>query len=458
MWALKTISYAGLYLMLCLASLYDPIFGVVNYMLIYQIDPRDTWWGMPLHNLGIRFSMVAALFLIAGMIISSRKVPRIRPFIDPFELGLIAFVFVAFLSVLIGGGYSPESAARLDKFWKMLLFVFIFGRIVSTRRNLHIALWTIVLGTLYLGREAFIASPDKFAQGRLNAIGGADFRYSSGIAAHLAATLPLVGAVFLISKRWFARLLTLGTGAFAFNALILCRTRSAVIGLIAGGVVAALLAPKRRRMRIYLAVLVCTPVALRLADAGFWSRMETLTDAEARANDPAVITRLEIWNAAIRMIWDHPFGVGAGNFERIIRYYHYEKRASHSSLLNCVAELGIHAGILYVALLLAAFRKLHRVNGLADRTDAPTQTRLIAYGVLVALVTLIVAGIFTERFYAESFWWILALPLCLQRVAEREVAERSSTAEASLELEEDPQAMMPDAHPPQWAAPPVPAW
>ncbi len=429
MWALKTITFAGFFLLLCAASLYNPIVGVVNYMLVYQIDPRGTWWGVPLANTGVRFSFVAALFLLAGMVLSARKVPKVRPMLDPWEIGALTLVAMSFLSVAIGSVYTYETAMRLDKFWKLMLFVLILGRLVTTRQNLHVVLWTIVVGTLYLGREAYIASPDRFTQGRLNFVGGADFHYSSAVAAHLAAMLPLVGTVLLISRSWYAKLIVLGTGALAFNALVLCRTRSAFIGLTAGGVAALLAAPRARRFRIYFLILICVPLALRLTDGGFWERMATLIDPVAHQEDPAISTRMDMWHVGLEMINDHPFGVGAGNFEHMSRYYYKERRAAHNSAISCVAELGIQSGFLFLLMLYSSLRKLYRCVRMADQSYAPLETRFLAYGILIAMITYLVASFFTDRFYAESFWWTLTLPLCLERTVLREARERVAAEE-----------------------------
>ena len=86
-------------------------------------------------------------------------------------------------------------------------------------------------------------------------------------------------------------------------------------------------------------------------------------------------------------------------------------------------------------MLIGCFRNLHRSVRLADQTANPMETRDLAYGILVAMVTYLVAGSFTERFYAESFWWVLALPLCLRRVAVREAA---TLEEEQLVLEHCP--------------------
>lgn len=424
MWPIKTILFALLYTGLCLGSLFDPTLGVLNYVMIYQIDPQSAWWGIPLRDMGLRFSLIAALFLFAGILLkgTDRRVGRRCG--QGWEISLAALVVIALLSVWTGVGYNAECEARLDKFLKMMLFVFMMGRLINTRQKMRRLLWIFVLGTMYLGHQAYVAGPHRFYMGRLNDIGGPDFQFSSGFAVHLAAVLPLVGAAFLISRSWIGRIWTLVTGALAFNAMVLCRTRSAFVGLVAGAAVAALVAPRDRRVRIVVMLLLCSGAAMTLTDAGFWQRMLTITDPQVGTTDTAVVTRLDVWKVGLRMIADHPLGVGAGNFERMTRAYYHERRAAHNSFLNCVAELGIPAGIVFFAMLFSSFWRLRRAMHDAEKLPCPLELKFIGYGVLVSMVTYVVAGVFTERFYTESFWWVLTLPLCLERTISEELARQ----------------------------------
>lgn len=422
MWPIKTILFAVLYAGLCVGSLFDPTFGVMNYVMIYQIDPQGAWWGIPLRDLGLRFSLIAALFMLAGMVVR-RSRPRLgRPCGRGWELGIVTLVVIALFSVLTGVGYTQECAARLDKFLKLMLFVLVMGRLITTREQVRRLLWIFVLGTMYLGHQAYIAGPSRFHLGRLNDIGGPDFQFSSGFAVHLAAVLPLVGAAFLIARSWIGRIWALVTGALGFNAMILCRTRSAFVGLAAGAAVAALVAPRQRRFRIVAMLAVCSVAAMTLTDSGFWQRMITITDPKARETDTAVVTRLDVWKVGLRMIADHPLGVGAGNFERMTRSYYYERRAAHNTFLNCVAELGIPAGFIFFCMLFSSFWRLRRAMHEAEGVPGPLELKYIGYGTLVSMVTYVVAGFFTERFYTESFWWVLTLPLCVERTVSEELA------------------------------------
>lgn len=140
MWPLKTILYFILFWVACIAALFNPIWGVINYMIVYQVNPQDTWWGRPLAAMGMRFSMLAAVFVFLGLFIGRKRVPKLRPVLSPWELGLLALVAMGAVSLVIGHNYNNTwSQYAFEKLWKMLVFVFILGRLATTRRNLKLA-------------------------------------------------------------------------------------------------------------------------------------------------------------------------------------------------------------------------------------------------------------------------------------------------------------------------------
>jgi O-antigen ligase len=394
-------------------------------MMAYQTNPANTWWGAPLVALDMRFSMLAAVFTILGLFFGRRRVPKLRPVLSLWEVGVLALIAAAGLSLVIGHSCNPWSRYAFEKTWKMLLFVFIIGRLATTRRNLRLVLWTLVLGSLYLGYDAYTASPSAFWLGRLERIGGPDFSTTSGTAAHLAAMLPLIGTAFLITPRWRWRALAGVSGVLTFNAMILCRTRSAFVGLLCGLLAAVLMAPRIRRYRIHFLLFIGAGLAFSLTDSHFWTRMGTLADRTALAGDAAAVSRSEIWKASVQILVDHPQGIGVGNFRHVIGQYdpRYSKRSAHNTLVVCLTELGVHGGVLFISMVIGALWLLYRAARLSSGTRYPVETRLLVYGLLVSLVTYFVAGLGTERFYCESFWWVLVLPLCVYRVAVREVTE-----------------------------------
>lgn len=450
MWPLKTILCFGLFWFGCFAALVNPIWGVANYMMVYQANPAETWWGAPLAESGMRFSMLAAAFTLVGVVTGRKYTPRVTPVLSLWEVGLVLIVACGGITLLVGYGVHTWSLFAFEKLWKSLLFVFVLGRLATTRVNLKIVLWILVIGSLYVGWDAFTAPSSAFWMGRLELIGGPDFVSSSGTAAHLSAMLPLIGVAFLIARRWRWRLLAAAAGAFALNAIILCRTRSAFIGLLCGLMAAAVMAPRAKRFRIHLLLALGVVAAINLTDEYFWARISTLTDRQTLEQDPATVNRVELWGHAAALLADWPQGVGPGNFRRAIGQYDpkYYNRSAHNTLIICFTELGVAGGIIFVSLLLGSVYFIVQIARLADRSEDPTETRLLAYGFLISMTTYFVTGLGTERFYCESFWWVLVLPMCLYRVVFGE-ARAAAPVPLRSEVNDDSDALIPASPQPQ---------
>jgi hypothetical protein len=373
----------------------------------------------------MRFSLIAAGFTVVGLFTGRKHVPDIRPMFSLWEIGAITLVAIAAINLFMGVGITAAALFEFEKFWKEILFVLLMTRMASTRENLRIVIWTLVIGSLYFGYDAYTAPSDAFILGRLDKIGGPDTSTTSGAAAHLVAMLPIIGAAFLTAKGWLWKGLAGLSGALVINALVLCRTRSAFIGFLIGAAAAILLTPRGRRFRIHSLLVIGALCAYSLTDDLFWNRMATLTDQRLVESDRATANRKEIWNASWRILADYPFGVGPGNFPEIIGEYderHY-RRASHNSLVGCFVELGVQGGIVFLCLVAGSVALLYQCVRRADLSSEPLETRLLAYGFFVSMVTYIVTALGTQRFYCESFWWVLSLPLCLHRAVVREINE-----------------------------------
>jgi len=441
MWPIKTCLFFTGFVAACALSLAYPIVGVSNYMLIYMINPDKMWWGKPLEPLGIRYSLTAAVCLILGMIISSSKIPRMRPFIGTWEMLAILFALLVVASMIVGTGVSDSSVVLVDKVLKMTVFLLCLTTMASIMGNYRIVLWTLVIGCLVLGHDAYYAPSDDFADGRLNFVGGPDFRESSGLAAHMSAILPLIGAAFLVARSWRWRVVALLAGVLTVNTIIQCRTRSAFIGLAAAALVAVVLIPRTRRWRLYLLLVAGGVGAYALTDGFFWHRMSTVFEPDRYGSDTTIVGRIQLWQVAWQMFGDHPFGVGVGQFKHMIAQYETSelshafampRRVTHNSYLLCLTELGVQGFLGFMALVAVSMHKSLRCFKLAHRTDNPLTTRILAFGSVLSLVTYLVTAFFTDRLYTESFWWVLALPVCMEGAVTSEVHRRAEMVEPDL--------------------------
>ncbi len=421
---LRTVAFLLSFSALSCASVIFPILGVANYMLVYQVYPEHAWWHIPIESWGMRYSMTAALCMMAGILLNLPRLPSVRPALSLWDLCALGMVFVVILSEFIGLAPSEGSADLTDKFVKMIVFVFCLTRITTTKRNFTIVMWSLVIGSLYIGYDAWTAPRGSFSTGRLEDLGGPDFRHSSGLGAHMAAMLPLVAVTFMTTRSWLWRMIPGAAGALTVNTIVLCRTRSAFVGVACGAVVAVLLAPKKRRLRTYAAVVIAGFCAYALTDDLFWDRMRTLVNPDVLEADEAVKGRLTIWLATRQIVAEYPLGVGIGNFTNTLEqiFPTIGRRAAHNTLLLCVAELGFQGLCLFGVLVGTAIYQARQCYRRADQTSDPVWVRYMSYGLVLSIVMSFGAQMFTERLYTESLWWILALPGCLQRVVHREVA------------------------------------
>lgn len=425
--AYKTIMAAILLGGSCLAALINPIIGVSAYLMVYQINPSSQWWGKPLAEMGVRFSLLAGVFTVLGIATAPQRVAKCRPALSLWEMGAIALMVIAYINTYLTGlGLTAGGVMMMDKYWKMTLFVLILGRLASTRQNLRIVLWCFVVGSLYLGHDAYTSPASTYARGRLEFVGGPDFSTTSGLSAHLSAMLPLIGVAFLMCRSWRWRLLAAASGAFSVNAIILCRTRSAFIGLAAGVLAALLLAPRAKRYRIHACIVLALFLSFGLTDHHFWDRMATMSSPTVVKEDTSTADRIAIWKAGVRMFMDYPYGVGLTNFQNhIYRYeWRHPRRGSHSTPLIAFVELGMQGGVIFLGMTMLSMLAIVRSFRLAPRSADPLESRLMIYGAAVAYVTYFVTGLATERLYCESFWWIFAMPIWIERMLKREAEER----------------------------------
>jgi hypothetical protein len=423
--ALKTILFIGLFAFCTVGALVHPILGVLGYVGHYSVGPEKQWWHGPLKGFGIRYSMTLALMTAIGMALQWRKLRFGRRLFERQEVFILVFLAVVWLSVLLG----PETVGRYTKpgidhpsvkLTKLVIFAMMLTHVVTDVRRLDMFLWVVTIGALVLGLQAYDTPRRAFVSGRLDTVGGPDFAEANVLAAYLAAVLPLIGVQFLRSG-WIGKAVAALAGVFATNAIILTRSRGAVVGLAAGALAALLMAPKRFRAPVFIGIIAFSAGAFYLTDTGFRERASTVK-AEAEDRDKSAQGRLDTWRASIRLLGEHPFGVGPGNFHQSIGKYdaRYTGRDAHNTFVRAYSELGVHGFGVFGILIFMAFRGLHRaikkLGHLADKDAKALQ--YFCYGSLVGLVIILACGLTITLLYVEMLWWFLALPVCMARSLE----------------------------------------
>ncbi len=419
---LKSILFAGLFVVCAMGALYAPIMGILGYVGHYCVGPERQWWYLPIRPLGLRVSFTLAIATAIGVALNWRKMRFGRSFLVGQEKLLLAFMCIVWFSWAI----SPETVGRYTpggidhptiKFTKLVIFLLMLSHVVTDVKNLDRLFWVLVLGALVLGLQAYGTPQQAFVKGRLESVGGPDFSEANTLGGFLGAMLFVIAAQFIRSG-WKGRILCFLAGGFATNAVVLTRSRGAVLGVAGGAALALLMSPGRHRRTVTIGLVLALLGGLYLSDEGFLDRTSTMTHQE-EDRDRSSQSRIEIWRGGVKMLLANPLGVGPGNFYQSIGNYAPEHpgRDAHSTFVRTAGELGWPGLAAFCAIVVNAAWTLRRVMGRARFLPSPHRENFqwMSFGLVTALAALLSYGLTGSLTYIECLWWLLVLPVCLQR-------------------------------------------
>lgn len=412
-------------------ALFNPLVGLLAYVVEYCAGPTRQWWAAPIAGWGLRYSMTLAVATGIGIILNRRKLRYGKVLVTRQEWLLLLFLAVMWFAFFVGESTEFSGAGDLVvdpptvKMTKVIIFVFMLTHVVTSERGVNALFWVFVSSALILGLQAYGTPRDDYVAGRLEGLGGPDFSDSNFAPAFLAAMLAFIGVQFLRSG-WLGKAFCTVAGVFTFNAVILCRSRGALVAIGAGALSALVMAPRKFRLVIIIGLIVGAIGGYRLTDKDFIDRASTISAAEEE-RDRSAQSRLDIWSASLSMLRDHPLGVGPNNFFQAIGRYdaRLAGRDAHNTVVRCYGELGLPGVAVLGALIVNAIWTLRNAAKRATRLPQAERDRIFfaQYGLAVSLVTFLVGGFTVTLLYTESFWWLLALPVCLERAVANLEAE-----------------------------------
>lgn len=449
---LTTILFILLYVGACIGTLRYPLIGVLGYLGVYFTYPEMAWWAQPIAWMGQRYCFFLSVLLGVGFFLNWHRGKWGKHFWHSQELLFLALVGIMWISMVTGAGPCPTSYKHLDKMTKVAIFVMLLTHIVTDLRSYRVLVWSLILGTLYLGYSSYTAGPSSFVDGRLNNIGGPDFDRAPELGVHFVAMLPLIGMTFLLSRHRLTQGLLVVTAGLTVNGLVLTRTRSAMTAFIAAMFWAVLKVPTRWRLRLVGMGLIGLIGAYSLTDEGFWDRMATIPSTivaesgEVRNEQGVIMTagRIPTWKAAWAMWLEHPLGVGIGNFTRMIANYppvRFEIDA-HNTFVLCLGELGIGGITLLMIIVIRTFMQIGALRRAAAEHPSLRGLSMEIFGLETAMVAFLMGGMTVSRFYCEMFWCIMLMPVCLQRAVANEIRREALVPELALKSEPVPDVVV----------------
>lgn len=420
-------------------ALVHPIYPFVSYLVFYYLPPHVNWWGRYLPDL--RFSLLASLVLLASIVLKGSTLEKLKDERNP------AWIFL----LLFGINAAVVTVWALNRvrswYWAVVIIklVLLYALIpIAVRTPVHFDIFATahIGGATYWGYKAW--DDPKREAGRLKEVGGPDTQNENQAAAHLLTVLPFIAVYAFSVKRHALRGVILVCGAFIVNVIILCNSRGSTLGLLVMAVAAILFAGKGRRVKLISVAAVGIVAFLTLADHRFFERQQTTVEVK----DGASQDRLISWQAGLEVMRDYPLGGGGRAFHilspkyipAIVEDHAGEERSVHNTFLQTGSEWGIQGLALWLGFIGMTLRMLWKARS-RSREEPWYFYRFMA--IELALVGTLAAGMFTNRLYGESVYWMCALAFALYRMHATAQEKAVSTTEA--EFKDVPEVVTIDA-------------
>ncbi len=417
-----TIAWLCLYFGgLAVSLIKGPIYGLITYFFTYYTQFS---WGK--QHKTERWSLYASLAVFASYIIKKNAEVQLSHFEMPQMKWLIIFllnmVFVGFFAV------APEANQReLIAFAKLSVLYFLTICIVRKKLHYKLFLWIQVWGSYLFGWQGHGA---KLTGGRLEGIGGPETTTSNGLANHLIMILPFFNNLFFYGNKW-EKLAVIWATPWVLNAIILCNSRGAFLGIVAMAIMAYARAQKKIRKKMLVGMILGALLFVYLADERFWERMDTLKEGGEKSSG-----RVETWKGALNLIKDHPLGVGGQGFvylspiyiPEVVAEHGGEQRSVHNSYLKVATNYGIQGFILYALFIYGTLRQLrHMRKRVGAENDLFYHTESTA--IEIAIWGFLIAATFGARPYFETLFWYCAIANALSNIQQSEIRDRASSEE-----------------------------
>lgn len=415
--SITALLWALLYCGSILLAFSNPLFASLGYLLEYYMRPDLKWWGDDLPVL--RYNLIISLTLGMTFLLrrsSLREMPEIRNPILPWLLCLLGIMLAVTLTFAVDTMVSWQWMVQWTKI--AIIFPLLVIGVVRDRKGFNLFMIVSILGAFWWGWESYL-DPSREA-GRLKSVGSGDSADDNGAAAHLVTVLPLAATYALVERDWRLRLPALIAIPFIVNTIILCNSRGSTVGMGVALLAALFLIKRGKRLRFAGAGAAMVLVVFLMADEQFISRQQTTANYE---EDNSARQRLVTWQGAAELVKDHPLGTGGRGFHllspiyipEIVAAHGGDRRAPHNTWVMAASEWGIAGFICYVGIYLTTLLTLEKVKRRAS-TDDQSFYYWRAFSMQMGLIAFLTASTFTDRFYAEAGYWLVALTFALYRI------------------------------------------
>ena len=455
MFSLRTIFVVVVLVAGIVASFGSRFAALLLYIWFALFRPQEWVW---IDITSLRLSFVLGLLLVVPSFLTG-VFPNLT---HPLSVGTIAFLASALIAQI--DAVNPAVGWQWLDFLARLVLVCLLTVTLTTTRQRFIAVLGVIAGSFgFHGAKAglgfLVGGGARFHEGL-----GGSFTDNNAYALAVTSVMPLLFAVAQNVKHRWARLALFAAVPLSAFAVIGLFSRGGLLSLIAGALMFAWL---QRRRYIALASVVTAGLlgyAFAPIPQSYFERMDTIRTYK-EVEEYSALGRLHYWRVALDMTADRPLGVGLKNFESAYDRYDFsngafgERRATHNSYLQVMAETGIQGLLAYLFTFTWALILLFRIRRRSRDSTLDDEARRFFFtssnGLIASVVAFLAGSTFISQAINDLTWLTFALVAALDRisVAELENARARVPGDAAIAPSAAGRALRPQ---PGWAHGPIP--
>ncbi len=431
-------------------------FKKVFFLLIISIPismevylPNGLGTDLPIEPLIVGLMLIYIVYLVANPTKTNGNFIR-----HPITLLLIAHFTWTIIATLFSEMFVISMKFSLAKFWYIVVFYFLAGRMLKTEKDIRIFFWCILIPMLVTVLSFFVQHYQyDFSFEKVNGAVDPFYRNHVNFAAILAVFFPVVWFVRL----WYPkgsnirRFLTVALVVLLL-AINFSFTRAAYVAIIIAGAAYFVVQWRLMKPTLILSTVVLLGLAYFLSQNNKYldfapdfekavthTQFDNLLEATYKMEDVSTVERFYRWIAGGYMVRHNPMtGVGPGNFYSFYKDYtvssyvtyvsgNPEKSGIHNYFLMLLVEQGIFGLLFYVIL---SFYVLFKGETVYHQTTNIKHKHILMFSMLSLIVVhalcLINDLIETDK-VGSFFFMFMALIVNIDLVNKQQLQKEATT-------------------------------
>ncbi len=427
------ILFIGLFV---LASFRRPYFMALGYIWVDFLQPQTlTYWFLN--------SAPVALIMALGALAFYAFFDKKHIFrISLAQVLILLFALYATINTYGWAVVEDHAFEKWDWVWKGLAFSVFLPFVLTTRRRVEAAAFTMILSlsaiTISGGIKTLLGS---------GGYGTVSFLVKSNSGLYEGSTLATVSLAFVPITLWLYKhntivprniITKLATAGIVFAMLLVTVGAEARTGLVAGAILAAMLWLVSKHKVLYAVLMLAAgAAAIPMLPSSFTDRMSTIQTFD---EDTSASTRIAVWKWTIDYVADNPLGGGFGVYRinsfdvdvkrrtgdadnmNVSEFTVKENaRAFHNSIFEVLGELGYPGLLLYLSIIMVALKSAWSLKN-ARTGDAAGDAWHHDLGqmMVISMLVYLAGSMFVGIAFQPPYYDLLAITIAASHIARRE--------------------------------------